>query len=397
GLLLTSQALSTDLVCGNVTDGTTTAIPEGGTPPYTYQWDDPDNQTDSIAVNLDRATYTVTVTDAMGCTSVSSVEVDGPSPILSTETVVNASCTNTADGSIYLEVTGGVEPYEYNWVPGNSTEQDLVDALPQIYALTITDSTGCEEVKTYALGATVEVEASAGLGDTICSETPIELNGESNGTYSWSPSATLSDSSVANPIATPTDTTTYYLTVTVGTCTAVDSVTIYVNPKPSINAGKDLSIPKDVSIGLTVNNADENWEYAWEPEAYLDNPSVINPIASPVQSTLFYVNVIDGNGCASSDSVLVNVATELIIPDAITPNADGKNDVWIIDNIEAFEDVVVEIFNRWGQPLWQSQPGYPIPWDGTYQDKKLPVGTYYYVIHSTHIEEAYTGPITIVR
>jgi len=139
------------------------------------------------------------------------------------------------------------------------------------------------------------------------------------------------------------------------------------------------------------------WEYSWEPAIYLDDPSITNPLASPEETTTFYVTVIDNNGCSSTDSVLVEVTPGIIFPDGITPNGDGINDVWIIDNIQLFSDAVVEVYNRWGQPLWQSAPGYPIPWDGTYKDKELPVGTYYYVIYSANFEEPFTGPITIVR
>jgi len=93
----------------------------------------------------------------------------------------------------------------------------------------------------------------------------------------------------------------------------------------------------------------------------------------------------------------VTVVPNISFPDGISPNGDGINDEWIIDNITLFEDAIVEIYNRWGQLLWMSAPGYPVPWDGRYKGENLPVGTYYYVIRSDNFQQPFTGPITIVR
>ena len=123
----------------------------------------------------------------------------------------------------------------------------------------------------------------------------------------------------------------------------------------------------------------------------------LNPNVSPEETTMFYVTVTDDNGCMTTDSVLVEVVPSIIFPDGITPNGDGINDTWIIDNISNYADAVVEVYNRWGQELFVSEPGYPVPWDGKYKGKDLPVATYYYVIHASDLEEPFTGPITIVR
>jgi gliding motility-associated-like protein len=98
------------------------------------------------------------------------------------------------------------------------------------------------------------------------------------------------------------------------------------------------------------------------------------------------------------DSVLVYVYPEIKIPNGFSPNGDGVNDTWIIDNIEQFPDNEVEIYNRWGELLFRSV-GYKTPFDGKYKGKDLPVGTYYYVLKLNHpaYPEPYTGPLTIFR
>jgi len=89
---------------------------------------------------------------------------------------------------------------------------------------------------------------------------------------------------------------------------------------------------------------------------------------------------------------------EIKIPNGFSPNGDGTNDTWVIDFIYKFPNCEVEIFNRWGEPLFFST-GYAIPWDGRYKGKPLPIGTYYYVIklNDDFFPEPMTGPLTILR
>lgn len=396
-LELTVTAIATDVTCGTDCDGSALAVPLGGTPPYQFSWNDPANQGGIEAIDLCVGTVTVTVTDANGCTAQSSATVNGPPPIVSNATTVASSCSNIADGSIDLTVVGGAPAYDYDWVPGNFDTEDLTNVEFGTYTVTITDVDGCSITASYSVGTLVNIEAEAGVDDTVCVGTPIQLIGSGGGDYAWTPGNSLSDSLIADPMATPFDTTTYYLTVSIGGCVDMDSVTIYTYEVPPVDGGDDLSIPSGTSIGLNANGVVTGWTYSWEPSELLDNPSITNPIASPEETTMFYVTVLDENGCSSTDSVLIEVTPGIVFPDGISPNGDGFNDVWRIDNINLFEDAIVEVYNRWGQQLFVSAPGYPVPWDGRYKGEDLPVGTYYYVIHSSHFEEAFTGPITIVR
>jgi gliding motility-associated-like protein len=111
------------------------------------------------------------------------------------------------------------------------------------------------------------------------------------------------------------------------------------------------------------------------------------------------VFVTDANGCVSSSTVDILIFPEIKIPNGFSPNADGRNDSWIIDNIQQFPESRVEVYNRWGELLFASPPGYPTPFDGKYKGKDLPVGTYYYIINLNHVAypDAYTGPLTIFR
>lgn len=387
----------TDVSCGGECDGTALAVPTGGTGPYTYLWNDPNSQTVADPTGLCVGTYTVTVMDINGCTVQGSVTIGGPLAINSNATSTPSSCSNEADGSIDLTVVGGNLPYTFSWAPGGAVTEDLVGVTAGTYTVSIVDADGCTHTAAYQVGTLVEISADAGLDATICFGDLLELDGAGGDFYSWSPADSVDNPNIANPIVLATDTITYTLTVTIGTCEATDDVVVNINPPPVLDAGEDEQILQGGSVNLNANGVVTGWSYEWEPAEFTSDPSISNPDVSPEETTMFYVTVTDDNGCTNTDSVLVEVLPSIIFPDGITPNGDGINDVWIIDNISNYSDAIVEVYNRWGQELYVSEPGYPVPWDGKYKGKDLPVGTYYFVIHATDLEEAFTGPITIVR
>ncbi len=87
----------------------------------------------------------------------------------------------------------------------------------------------------------------------------------------------------------------------------------------------------------------------------------------------------------------------LNIPTAFTPNGDGYNDTWVIDNIQLYPEAVIEIYNRWGELIFRSDKGYDNPWDGTFRGRELPIDSYYYVIDPGKGKEPFTGTVTIIK
>jgi gliding motility-associated-like protein len=83
--------------------------------------------------------------------------------------------------------------------------------------------------------------------------------------------------------------------------------------------------------------------------------------------------------------------------DVISPNNDGTNDVWNILNKELYPEMDVTIYNRWGQMIWKSAAGYPVPWDGRYNGADLPIDSYHYVINLHNGSRLLIGNVTIVR
>jgi gliding motility-associated-like protein len=101
-------------------------------------------------------------------------------------------------------------------------------------------------------------------------------------------------------------------------------------------------------------------------------------------------------GCVVTEQVTVTVIPAIDVPNAFTPNRDGVNEIWEIANIRNYPEVVVEVFNRWGQRIFRSE-GYPEPWDGRLNGQDLPVATYYYIIYLNRQETPISGSVTIIR
>ena len=125
-------------------------------------------------------------------------------------------------------------------------------------------------------------------------------------------------------------------------------------------------------------------------------PLLVCPDADSGQAETYYLYVEDNNGCLGFDTIYVVVG---VLPyEAITPNLDGDNDIWIPRDIEEYENAMVQVFNRWGTLVFESTGGSSYKgWDGTQNGEQLPVGTYYYIIDLNTGDAPQTGPITIIR
>jgi gliding motility-associated-like protein len=164
-----------------------------------------------------------------------------------------------------------------------------------------------------------------------------------------------------------------------------------------VNSTKDTVIIKDYPIELNAEGG-PFVSYRWEPESGLDDPDIPNPIANPSISVRYYVFATNEYGCESYDSTYIKVIENLRIYNVFTPNGDGKNDVFEIENASSFPDMLVEVYSRWGDRLYSSV-GYSndTGWDGTARGKDVPAGTYYFIVIPFSGAEPVTGNVTIIR
>ena len=131
------------VTCFGSSDGSLQAVVSGGSGGYSYQWDDPGEQTNAVAINLEGGVYQIVVEDSENCIKSDVYNLIEPEEILlNVLDTSNVSCYNYSDGSISIEVTGGREPYVYTWSPTLPNSGTVTDLPPFTYDLTVTDNTG---------------------------------------------------------------------------------------------------------------------------------------------------------------------------------------------------------------------------------------------------------------
>lgn len=405
-----SVANTVDPLCNGTFDGAITTIPSGGTLSYTYSWTPAPaaGQTTANVTGLNANTYIVTVTDSLSCISIQTITLINPAVLTISNVATNSSCNTIADGAIDVTVGGGTLPYSYLWSGCSAaTTEDLTNILaPCTYIITVTDFNLCTIADTIDLLTNQTVIAFAGNDTSFCASGAITLSaaGSISGiNYQWFeiPGNANVGNTITISVTPPIGTTCYYVVVDDGTpCSDNDTVCLTANPLPNVSAGPDQTIVVGSSIGIGGNptTSTPGTTILWNPLPGLDNGTIANPVATPTTTTTYTVTVTSAQGCTLSDSMIVTVLATIVIPDGISPNGDGINDEWLIDGIEAFPNCNVEVYNRWGELLFQS-PGYKDHWKGIYKNQLLPVGTYYYIIDlgDPLFPDAYTGPITIMR
>jgi len=191
-------------------------------------------------------------------------------------------------------------------------------------------------------------------------------------------------------------TITYNYTLING-CSDTVTQTVTVGPQPTVSAGQTEVILNGGQIVLQgAASGGNNLSYIWTPDLYLDSNTILQPLAMPKTDTYYSLTATNDNGCSNSAGVLIKVLQYPAIPNAFSPNGDGINDSWQIAYLSSYPDCIVEVFNRYGQIVFHST-GYSTPWNGTYNGKMLPIGTYYYIITTTHLPRPLNGSVTILR
>jgi len=163
---------------------------------------------------------------------------------------------------------------------------------------------------------------------------------------------------------------------------------ITVSGQPlTVNACCDSNIPSGLSSDLFVTGGTVEFgseTYVWSPIETVDDITSSNPNVTPVVTTIYTVEGEVGN-CITTDDVTIEVGNAITPLNVFTPNGDGINDSWSILRIENFESALITVYDRWGQEVYKTI-GYSTPWDGTNDGKRLPTGTYYYVIELNSLE-----------
>jgi gliding motility-associated-like protein len=174
-------------------------------------------------------------------------------------------------------------------------------------------------------------------------------------------------------------------------------VAAFAVPVPGISSSNGLKISKGDRTQLTAR---DGVTYLWSPNIFkwIDNVNIANPTVKPDVTTTFSVTVTNANGCSSTENITIEVESDFkVTPQTlITPNGDGKNDFWIIKNIDAYPDNEVKVFDASGRQVYRKQR-YNNSWDGTFNGSPLPTGTYTFIIYFGEKIALVKGYLTILK
>lgn len=315
-LLLSSISGSTALLCHGDATGTATVNASGGTTPYSYNWS-LGGATSTTLSGLAAGNYSVTTTDARGCTTVSSVNVTEPAAVSSSVSTVSATC-GSSNGSATVIPSGGTSPYTYQWSPGSSTTATLSGVAAGAYTITITDAHGCTATDVAGIsnlgGPTVSVASTHNVlcaGGNNGDATILVSGGTAPYTYQWNPSVctgTYASGLQAGSYSVVVRDGNNCVSSTVVDITEPNPLQISLTPgSPSCFGSNNGSVLSSASGGVTP------YTYTWSNGAGASaNPQ--NLVAGNYQVTL-----TDAYGCTITESVTLTQPPQLNV--AVSSNS----------------------------------------------------------------------------
>jgi len=395
--ILRAATLDTNVTCHGGSNGSIYINPDGGTPPYQYSWTN--GATTQNITGLDTGTYTVILSDSNHCQLTDTFIITQPTAVTTQIAVSNVTCYGDQNGSLNVSPSGGTPPYSYHWSNGGITA-GITGLSGGTYIVTVTEADHCITMDTFHINEPAPLRADISTKNVKCynaqngSISVVPTGGTLPYSYDWSNGATTQNlDNLGNGGYT------LVLTDSNG-CKLTDSLTISQPPRDQYAvAGVDTIIWRSDTIQL---NGFLGVNYDWSPAYNLSCTNCSDPYAWPDSDITYHLTIGDSIGCFSYDSVKVYVRDKpfplFFIPNVITPNGDGFNDVWYIRDLEGYPDNDMRIVNRWGDEVFQQSP-YQNNWAGTWRGQDLPGGTYYYIliIHNNGQDQKFDGPITIVR
>ncbi len=215
--------------------------------------------------------------------------------------------------SVIMNPLISVDFTHYQWTPSTGISNDTIKnptIKPNTSTTYVLSGTNgyCDASDTITVNVGITPTITLGPDQDICIGQSAQLSaGGSTASYAWTPSGSLNNPNIANPTATPTSTTTYTVNAISNMgCSDTGTVTITVNPLPSVNAGLDDILCYGDQMNLTAQGTGVS--YQWEPpSAIVSDPNLADIVIKPNVSTVFTVTATDANGCQNSDAVSITV------------------------------------------------------------------------------------------
>ena len=381
---------------------------------------------DSTYRNLASGNYEIFIQDAFGRTYNTNYFLNQPDPLEFSANASYAKCQIPIDGtdigSITLDIDGGTMPYDYLSVYDFTKVNDSTITIENLtsgdYTINITDANRCNITDTITVEPDPRYRIPINLFTSpaqfpACYNTVVELTVDPENATAGNFINPLNDK-----IITSSEFYSFQLTEnreiiyravndTAG-CMNEEFILADMHPRLNLELMEDTVLLSETSSYLIPSLNEQllqSTQFRWialnDPAHldYLNDPYIAYPIFTApkdVDSVSYELIGRTVEGCNENDTIGIEIITTINFPSGFTPNGDGANDEWIISEA-LLGRAKVEVFNRWGKRVFYSD-GYSDPWDGTYNGKPLPVGTYYYVVTlKIGDAEPVTGTITIMR
>jgi gliding motility-associated-like protein len=409
------QLNAQDALCfGDATGSATVSSVLNATGPVTYEWGPGANsQTTQTALNLEAGSFTVTVTDILGCTASGAIQVNQPPPLNAAFAVSPNPCFGFQTGAASATASGGVGGYQYAW--SNGANGMAISALASgWYELTLTDANGCTLVDS------VEVTQPDPISPTLTIQN-VSCSGGRNGRIS------AAVEGGTGPFLYSLNGETYTGSSTLVGLYAGD-YTLFIRDANGCIWIDDLEVLEPLPLELTILQAPEvtiNLGETITLGAFTENnqgPAVItwsapydgtlsclvcDETVSNTENTITYqAFAIDSAGCRAEASVIVRVNKEriILVPTGFSPNGDGVNDRLLVHGQEGTIITTFRIFDRWGELVFEAlnfpanDPG--IGWDGVFKGQLMNSGAFLWQVDALFIDghrQSFKGTTTIVR
>jgi gliding motility-associated-like protein len=357
----------------------------------TYQWGPVSSTASSIVVKPTvNTTYGLTGTSSSGCSDTTIINIIvNTAPVLS---VVSSKTLICFPDTVTLSASGSPT---YTWSTGSNASSIPIIVFSNTN-FTVSGSNGCKATAVFSVtGSNRPIVTANSNFASVCLGDPVMLQAFGAASYTWAPPFQFGSTVFDNP----TVPTTYsVLGISANGCYnyATVSVGIFTVSPVSILAGSsEICIGKPVDF-IASGAVTYSWNTGSNNSFIQVTPSNMNPLSYSVAAT-------DANGCKSTASQSFNVSDkcQLVIYNGVTPNGDGKNDIFFLENIEQYPGNNVSIYNRWGQRLadihdYDNKKRF---WSGSNEDTNnhIPSGTYYYIIDLGNGSDLLKGWIELTK
>ncbi len=368
---------------------------DAGNPGAIYLWNT-GSTSQTIIVNTS-GTYSVTVT-ANGCSAMGSVIVtENPLPVI----VLTNDTSICSGNSVNLNASGG---NTYLWTPPNGLSSTTIAnpvANPgntTTYTVFVTDVNSCSASKSVTISVNALPSITTIADTVICEGNSITLNAQGGVSYSWSNGQYLDNPTSQSPVAMPPVGTIFQVTGTdANGCQNTANVNIGITSAPTASFTSDFEITclgtKAIFTNGSINASQYLWDFGDGTTSAEANP--VHNFAVGISGTISLT--VFNSGCSSETTVPIPdpLTLKTNVPNIFTPNGDIINNCFGLDSLNGFENCFsIEIFNRWGNSVYQSDNAHGC-WDGTTGSNQAPAGVYFYVLKIA--ENEFKGTIELVR